>query len=227
MIAATAMLFGGCGEDKTKSDKKGATKATVSATETVSPTAPTTALSTLTPAPIETLAPQNDDDPTEVQSDNDGQQDYYNAYGGLSGQEAILKALSYVGAGYQCVYYDRQYLHNQEAWYIGIQASEGTDSTVYYLYVNENECVPVSEIPNIGGNNSEDSGVFEPNYAGISEQEAIFAALGSVEGEYACVSSEQAGIGATEYWRIGIQQIDDPSADILYFFVNSDNCFQE
>lgn len=226
MIAATATVLGGCGDDKSKSSSKtDATKATQAAT-TAQTSAPTAVLTTLAPTPTQAEVTEAGDEPTVVPDDDDDNTDaYYGIYGGLSGQDAILKALSYAGAGYQCVYYDHQYLRNQEAWYIGLQASEGTDGAVYYLYVNDNECVPVTEIPNIGGQNSGDSGIFSEDYAGISEQEAIFKALGMMEEEYVCVSSEAASYGGSEYWLIGIQKSDSDGSDIYYFYVNGDSCF--
>lgn len=233
MIAATAAILGGCGDDKSKKSDKDATTATSAATEVLSTTASTEVLSTIASTEAETLDPQEDDptedDPQEVTEEPATEQSYYDSYGGLTGQEAILKATEYAGAGYQCVYYDRQYLRNQEAWYIGVQAADGSDDAVYYLYVNANECVPVTEIPAIGGEISEETEeeVIEDIFAGISEQDAINKAIDSMEEDYTCVSSEQSEVGGAEYWLIGIQEVGDDSGEVLYFYVNSDACFQQ
>ena len=231
MIAATATVLSGCGDDKSKSSS--ATEATKAPTvaPTQAPTVmPTAQLSTLSGQPLETLAPQVEETAAPVEEQTEEQQnsgdngsDYYGTYGGLTGQNAILAALNYAGEGYQCVSYEQRYLQNSEAWYIGIQAADGSDPTVYYLYVNANDCVPTGDIPSISGGNGEGNG----NYAGIPEQEAIIKALGMRDEVCTCVSSEQSGVGGTEYWRIGIQSNDDPDGEIYYYLVSSDSCIPE
>ena len=222
MVSATALVLGGCGDDKSKSSSKTeATKApTIAAT--TAPTTPTAAKNTLA-----TVQPQTDnDDETDATEEQPTDQDpsdaeYYGEYGGLSGQEAILRALDYSGSGYQCVSYDKQFLQGQEAWYVGIQATQGNDDTVYYLYVNADQIVPETEIPAI-----DDNGNGNDLYAGITEQEAINTVLDMYGDGYICVSSEEAGAGATEYWRIGVQDNAGEEA-VVYYWVNDTECFAE
>lgn len=201
LMTAAVIMLSGCNEKK--SNPK-ATQAT---------DVPDAVLSTVSPAELKPLTEQGGD--TEA---------YHTVYGGMTGQEAILEALGYVGAGYQCVSFEKRYLRNDEAWYIGIRASNGSDDTVYHLYVNKNRCVPQQDIPTLGGKNRKDEGVFEENYAGISEQEAIFKAVG-MAGDYVCVSSEQTEKDGTEYWRIGVQKTDESDSEIMYYYVNKDECF--
>ena len=87
--------------------------------------------------------------------------------------------------------------------------------------MNADQVVPVSDIPELGGSDDDDS------YAGISENEAINRALGMRDDDCTCVSSEQAGVGGVEYWRIGIQSNDDPDGEIYYYLVNSNGCNPE
>ena len=226
VAAASALMFTGCGDK----DKKDATEATAAATTAATtPTVKPAEMSTVTTAPVETLGQLQNNNSTEAAQPTEGSTTsaYYDTYGGLTGQQAILKAISYVGAGYQCVYYDQRYLRNQEAWYIGVQASEGEDTTVYYLYVNESSCVPVNEIPNIGGNNQADSGVFSTEYAGISEQEAIVRALDMCGDKYGCIYSDHAELNGVEYWKIGVQEVNNTDGEILTYYVNADSCFQQ
>ncbi len=217
VLAATAAVLGGCGKEKTKSSKSASTEADA--------TVPPAELSTLSPSASELPASEHSegDDTQAKGADNHGAA-YDSVYGGISGQEAILKALDAVGAGYQCVFYSRRNLRNQEAWYLGIRTSDGSDSTVYHLYVNQDRCVPEEEIPNIGGDNRRGSGIFEESFAGIAEQEAIFKALDTQNEDHLCVSSEQSALDGREYWLIGIRQSDAPDAEIKYLYVDRDSC---
>lgn len=152
--------------------------------------------------------------------------DYGAVHGGMTGREAVLAALGYVGAGYHCVFYDWRDLRGKDAWYLGLKASDGSDSNVYYVYINEDSCVPDGEIPNIGGENREGSGVFAVDYAGIGEQEAIFQALDAFGGAL-CVSSEKAEYDGGEYWMIGVRKADDSDNTVYFYYVDKDSCTQK
>lgn len=224
IMAAAATILVGCGEDKSKSSSAAqATKAPTSAATAA--TVPTTSLTTLAPAQQNTQPDQDDEtaDQQEAEPVDPSDAEYYNEYGGISGQQAILKALSYAGQGYQCVSYDKRYLQNQEAWFVGVQAAYGEDETVYYLYVNADQCVPVTDIPAIGGSSDDQPG----SYGGITQTKAIAIAIQNQEGEYSCTSSEQVEIDGVEYWRIGLQSDDDGDGQTYYFLVNSYSCFEE
>lgn len=226
LLAATAVIVTGCGEDKSKSSSKtDSTKAPTSATTaTVAATLPTTSSYTLAPVPQatngddETTAP----DETTAAATEDDEEGYYGQYGGISGQDAILKALGYAGAGYQCVSYEKQYLQNREAWFVGVQATSGSDDTVYYLYVNADECVPVTDIPAVGDNSDQPG-----NHGGITQKQAVAIALQNVDGNYSCISYEQIEIDGVEYWRVGLQNDDSEDGDITYYLVNNNSCFEE
>lgn len=175
LIAAMCFALVGCGDDNKKNDATSATKAPTTAATTAPTSAPTSA-ATLVPVPQQaTLVPQNDatdapaDGDDDINEDGDG-----NYYGGLDSQSAILKAMDFAGPGYQCVYYDKQYLSNQEAWYIGLQATDGDDDTVYYLYVNADRCIPQTAIPSRGEGSDYDS---DDVYAGLTRYEAQIKAI--------------------------------------------------
>ena len=231
VLAALGIFIGSCSKNKSESSSSSPTEATKApATQATAATAaatPTYPRATLAPVARETQNEQYDETtpteetPTEREDSTDSE--YYGQYGGISGQDAILKALDYAGAGYQCVHYDREYLQNQEAWYVGVQAADGSDDTIYYLYVNADQCVPVAEIPDISGNNSGGS----EDHAGISEQEAISRTLEMYEDDYTYVSSEPVTVNGGEYWRIGLKSLDETDDEIYYFLVDSNSCSLE
>ena len=68
-------------------------------------------------------------------------------YGGLTELEAADKLRAYAPDGYGVVSSERSYLRNQEKWYMGIMASDGSDSEVYYYYVDSNEIDPQGNEP--------------------------------------------------------------------------------
>ena len=225
MIAATALVISGCGDDKSKSSSK--TEATKAPT-TAATTAPTTSATrnNAAPAPGETQNEQESETtdeqiPTDPVDSTDAE--YYNNYGGLSGQQAILKALNFAGEGYQCVSYDKQYLQNQEAWYVGVQATDGSNDTVYYIYVNADQCVSETEIPAISAGGSTDP----DSHGGVTEAQAINIAIQNQEGEYSCVAAEAIEIDGDEYWRIGLQSSDSEDTTVHYYLVNRYSCFEE
>ena len=223
MLAVSAVLFAGC------SEKKDAATEAPQVTEAPAQQTEAAVLDTVVPDELETLAGQDVQETEFVDApvQGGGSSAYTEgSYGGLTGEEAILKAISYAGAGYHCIYYAKRYLRNQEAWYLGLQA-DGSNY-MYFAYVNDNSCAPVTEIPNIGGNNTENSGVFSVDYAGVCEQEAIFRALELMEpAEYVCLYTEQTLMRSNAYWKIAIQEYEKPSSEILYIYVNADSCFQQ
>lgn len=227
LVAALGITISFCSKnDKSKtSSKTESTKApTTATTATVAATAPTTSSYTMAPVPQATDA-DHDDETTaatedETQTSETTDEGYYGEYGGLSGQDAILQALGYAGSGYQCVSYEKQYLQGQEAWYIGVQATAGSDETVYYIYVNSDQVVPVTDIPAVGDNSDQPG-----NYGGVSQKQAVAIALQNVDGNYSCVSYEKIEVDGTQYWRIGLQ--DDDSGDVSYYLVNNNSCYPE
>ncbi len=202
LAAATCCLaLTGCGGDKKKTNATEATKApTVAAT--VAPTTAPTVAATLAPQEQSTYAPEDDDD-TQAPEATDAQDDGDNSglYGGMTYQDAILSAMNYAGSGYQCVSYDQRYRNNQEAWYVGLQATDGTDATVYYVYVNSDGCVPQSNIPSRGSNTV---------YAGISQNDAQSTVLNSLGGtdDLEIVSVTQSYYGDDEAWLIMVSDAD-------------------
>lgn len=227
LLVVLGIAVSSCGKnDKSKSSSNTeSTKApTTATTATVAATAPTTSSYTLAPVPQATDGDQDDttaateEEASETSETTDN--GYYGEYGGLSGQDAILQALGYAGSGYQCVSYEKQYLQGQEAWYIGVQAAAGSDETVYYIYVNSDQIVPVSDIPAVGDDSNQPG-----NYGGVSQKQAVAIALQNVDGNYSCVSYEQVEIDGTQYWRIGLQNND--SGEVSYYLVNNSSCFEE
>lgn len=224
MIVATAMVISGCGDDKSKSSSKtDATKAPTSAATVATSSA---TQGSAVPVPQATQDDQQNETtdeqiPTDPVDATDAE--YYNNYGGLTGQQAILKALGFAGEGYQCVSYDKQYLQNQEAWYVGVQATDGSDNTVYYIYVNADQCVAETEIPSIGGGSDTDPAA----HGGVTEAQAINIAIQNQEGEYSCVSADAIEIDGSEYWRIGLQASDSTDTTVRYYLVNRYSCFEE
>lgn len=197
LVLAMCLALVGCGGDNKKTDATEATKAPTTA-PTVAPTAAPTSAATLAPIEQVTLAPDDDDDDDDDDdwSDDDG---YGDLYGGLDGQSAILKAMDFAGPGYQCVYYDREYLSNQEAWFIGLQATDGDDDTVYYVYVNADRCVPQTAIPSRGERDDYDS---DDIYAGMTRYEAQIKAIQNLgdTADLGVVSATQGYYGDMEAW---------------------------
>lgn len=163
---------------------------------------------------------------TQATENQGGNQGFDTPYGGMTARDAVLRSLEYVGAGYECVSCERSLLRNQEAWHLGLRASDGSDETVYYVYINEETCMPVGEIPTIGGENREGSGVFSIRYAGICEQDAIFRAI-EAAGEYLCVSCEESESDGAECWLVGVVKKNTSDNTVRYFYVNKDSCVEK
>ncbi|MBQ9680123.1 MAG: hypothetical protein IJV48_05530 [Ruminococcus sp.] len=70
-------------------------------------------------------------------------------YAGMTLQAATQQAFDegVVSGGYKCVSQEQRFLRNREAWYLGFQTTDGSDETVYYVYVGDGFTVPEQEIP--------------------------------------------------------------------------------
>ena len=42
---------------------------------------------------------------------------------------------------------EKAYLRNVEKWLIAVQRFDQSDDTIYYIYVDENEVVPQTDLP--------------------------------------------------------------------------------
>ena len=211
LLTATCILFAGCGEEK--KDTKETAAPTQAATQAVTE-APTAVPATQAPA---TLAPV--EQPTEPQEQTEAPTEYEGAelYGGITANFAASSALDCAGSGYEVVSVEQRYLRNQEAWYIGVKALT-TDSTIYYIYVNENGAYPVSEIPYRG---SGQEGVC----GGITLDTAVEYAKNYLGEGYDVTGSEPTRFTGVEAWWIMAEATDGSDSRVLY--VNSDGVIGE
>lgn len=151
MLAAVCMVLTAC--EKQTDDP------TVGATETIEATV---AQSTVSPIGAE-KAPQEDIQTETTGQDSEnviGQPETAAAmeepefksddvYAGITLQAATQQAFDegVVSGGYKCVSQEQRFLRNREAWYLGFQTTDGSDATVYYVYVGDGFTVPEQEIP--------------------------------------------------------------------------------
>lgn len=137
-------------------------------------------------------------------------------YAGIWEQSAMNSALEYAGSSYMVVSTEKAYLRNVEKWLVGIQKIDGSDDTVYYLYVDDKEVVPQSELPSgEGADISEDK-----IYAGLWEQSAMNNAIEYMGSDYMVVSTEKAYLRNVEKWLIGLKKADGSDDTVVYVYVD-------
>lgn len=203
MMTASCAVLTACGN---KDKKKDAEKATTAVSATVAATQAAAQPATNAPQQQDqqqaTAAPDNAATQASAQASD--------VYAGKTAEQAKQAALDYAGSGYEAVSAEQKYLRNREAWLIGVKAFT-TDSTIYYIYVLEDEAVPQTDIPDRGNGQ-------EGVYGGLTLDQAMQAAKEYAGGDWAMVSSEQKYLRNQEAWLIGASR--DGGETIYYLYVN-------
>lgn len=187
LMAAACLALTGCDAEKKAADPT--QTPTVEATQTPTEVA---AQETPTSAPATQAPPQQDDQP---QSADDSE-----IYGGITSVEAAEAALAYAGEGYEVKSNERAYFRNNEAWLVGVMAFT-EDSTIYYLYVNKDDVIPQTDIPD---RSSGQSGL----WGDITLDQAMQYAKAAINSEWRAVGSEQRYLSNQEAWYITFESPD-------------------